>query len=362
MYPIDFARSVTRSLLSAALVVAAFAGLGIEQARAQLKAKPTQSSKLADMPPPVRAEIERIADGTDAGKRATAITSLLQLGPIPDAAIPYLVGCLSDNRPVLSFGGPFEGNTDVGTLAARVLLRSGTKGIKALMASSEDSVNYALAAMTQDEATAVRSYLGSGLDKKIDELSAVGDRSNSALKAIGKLGGPHAVVVLASKLDGSRNRGDSAAIGLAIIVETTQDAKAFDFLVDYLGLVAQRICFEPEYIAAISHVRSACSVELVVAGLRPYDATDKGGCRDDNGTRQRKLLEAFKQLTGQAFERREEVERWWQANKATFHRRRSHSENQRGNGDVRLMYISHMPDFKWKRTNIKILSWLQTNV
>lgn len=102
MYPIDLAVSVTRSLLSAALVVAAFAGLGIELARAQLKAKPTQSSKLADMPPPVRAEIELIADGTDAGKRATAITSLLQLGPIP-APSPRVVA--QSHRPPATKGG-----------------------------------------------------------------------------------------------------------------------------------------------------------------------------------------------------------------------------------------------------------------
>jgi HEAT repeat protein len=185
------------------------------------QAKPTAKAtkKLSDVPPAVRAEIDRLASD-DAGKRATGAASLAEMGDEAIPSIPYLVGALGDNRSVIGPGGP----QIVAEVALATLVKLGEPARQALLDALKadgrrdlDRVMWALGRIKEPRA----------FDPLVRWL-ADAHWGQYAAEALGDLGDARAVdpLILALK---NKNVGAAGALG------ELKDPRAVEPLIGALG-------------------------------------------------------------------------------------------------------------------------------
>lgn len=212
-------------------------------------------TQLSELPTAVREELDKLASD-DAGKRATAIVSLGEMGQQAIPAIPFLIGALGDTRQVVGLNGRFH----VYELAEQTLAKIGEPARQALLDALQavdikerDRVMWALAEMKETRAVEPLIRL-------------LGERWRAdAAEALGDIGDPRAVEPLLPLL---LLQDDIAGERAAVALGKLKDVRA---------------------------------VEPLIAALKK-----------DNGNSAR---DALKEITGQDLRTGDDWARWWEQNK-----------------------------------------------
>jgi HEAT repeat protein len=187
----------------------------------QKKPSPEKAKKLSELPAPVREEMDRLASD-DAGKRATAIVSLGEMGQEAIPAIQLLIGAVGDRRSVI---GP-KGRFDVNELAVQTLETLGEPARKALLDALQaedrdrDQIMWALGKMKETRA----------VEPIIRILLNDAHLRNWAIEPLVEIGDPRAVEPLIQLLSQDENLRDNIAEALGKL----KDPRAVEPLIDAL--------------------------------------------------------------------------------------------------------------------------------
>jgi HEAT repeat protein len=279
----------------------------------QDKPSPVKAKKLSELPTAVREELDRLASD-DAGKRATAIVSLAEMGQEAIPAIPFLIGALGDSREVFSL----KGRSTVNNLAVQTLENLGEPArqslLDAIQAENRDRewIMWALGKMKEPRAVEPLIHLLS--DEKlcvvaIHSLGELGDpravepllhllsdenyRSRVVI-ALGDIGDPRAVEPLLPLLSNKNDRGNAA-----IALGKLKDPRAVEPLIAAL----KAGYYEYQVAEALGHLKDPRAIEPLIDALK--------------NSNMNRAQDALKEITGQDLSTSDDWSRWWEQNKKT---------------------------------------------
>jgi HEAT repeat protein len=258
---------LTRPALPMVLALAIAAACEAPQSNA-----PQSSGRLSELPPAIRAEIDRLASD-EAGKRATAAASLAEMGERAVPAIPYLIGALGDER--MAIGS--DAVKQVRAFALTTLTKLGGPAREALLNALKSS---------------------DFIDAR--DPSSISQRSAGVLWALGKMREPRAVEPLIGLL-----AREEATLAVRYAVEALgdiEDARAVEPLIQLLRNSSRDSYARDAAARALGVLKDARAIEPLISvfGQVVYAA------------------DVLKSMTGQRFNGRAEWISWWQQNKDRF--------------------------------------------
>jgi HEAT repeat protein len=268
------------------------------QAKPPAKAGKAAPSKLADIAPPVRDEIDRLMSG-EAGKRASGAASLAEMGDAALPAIPYLIDALSDDRLVHGPVSTAANELSVRSVALYTLWKLGRPAVDAIIASlksesweTRGGAAWALAKLKIPE----------GVQPLVDLLSR--ETEKVADKRPNVLG-----LALYAIEEAGDKRAVPALISLVNLPAANRHFEAFQSIVPYacriLGKLKDPRAIEP----------------LISLAERAGDLTEWAdqNHRQGDHVREAALTELGK-LTGQEgfFKDPKTARTWWEQNKSRF--------------------------------------------
>jgi len=263
----------------------------------QEKPSPEKAKKLSELPAAVRDELDRLASD-DAGKRATAIVSLGEMGQEAIPAIPMLIGALGDLREVIGMKGRFK----VDELALQTLTNLGEPARKSLLDvlqeedrdRDRDQVMWALGKMKETRAV-----------EPLVRLLSNDKWREWAVPTLGNIGDPRAVEPLLKLLSlVKKDKYDFSNDYVAEALGKLKDSRAVEPLIAVLIVDSKADIYENEVMDALGHLKDPRAVEPLIAVLKKYEGY-------------KNAKEALKKITGQDLKTSDDWARWWEQNKKT---------------------------------------------